>query len=213
MAITKDLTNAVFTRLTVIKKVDEPKGKGTKWLCKCDCKNETIVSTRNLNYGHTKSCGCLQRDSVRNTGYKNKTHGETDTRLHIIWMLMRHRCFKLSDLAYKDYGARGITVCDAWLDYIAFRNWAMENGYKNNLTIDRKNNNGNYEPSNCRWVTMKEQCNNRRSNILVKFNGKNQTLQQWSDETGIKHSTLLHRYHNNWNIEDLFKQINKKCLV
>ena len=206
-----DLTGKRFGRLTVVKKSNVPKGKGAKWDCICECGNMVIVKTGALNYGSTKSCGCLQKDIVRKTGYNNKVHGKSDSRLHIIWMQMRSRCESSKNNAYKYYGIRGIRVCEEWNDYITFENWALNNGYKKHLTIDRIDNDGNYEPSNCRWVTMQTQANNRRSTILITFNRKTQSLKQWSDEIGIKHGTLLNRYHRGYAIKKLLSTKHGGC--
>ena len=115
---------------------------------------------------------------------------------------MKQRCCDANSTYYKDYGGRGITICPEWLnDFQAFYNWAVANGYANNLTIDRKDVNGNYEPSNCRWVTQKEQQNNTRKNYLLKYNGKIQTLAQWAEETQIPYRTLWSRLKRHWTIE------------
>jgi hypothetical protein len=121
--------------------------------------------------------------------------GISHTRLYNIWLKLKAKCYRITDDHYKWYGGRGITVCDEWKnDFKAFYDWAMSNGYADDLTIDRIDNNGNYCPSNCRWVDMKTQCNNRRSNILVTVDGKTLNIQQWSELTGIKYHTLYMRY-------------------
>ena len=133
----------------------------------------------------------------------NKTHGIRNTRIYEIWKDMKKRCFNPNCAAYHLYGGRGIIVCEKWKDNVKdFYDWAMQNGYTDKLTLDRIDVNGNYEPSNCRWVTKKEQANNTRRNHQISYNGKTQTLQQWADELGISRVSLRHRicdYH--WSIE------------
>ena len=166
-----DLTNKKFTRLTVIKYVGKDKNKQRLWLCKCDCGKEKIVPTKYLRSGDTKSCGCLRSERSREFYSKlNKTHEMSKSRLFNIWQTMKQRCNDKNNYHYKDYGARGIKICDEWMNnFINFYNWSMTNGYNESLTIDRINNDGNYEPNNCRWATWKEQANNRRKRKCYKI--------------------------------------------
>ena len=129
-------------------------------------------------------------------------HGGTGTRLHNIWLSMRERCYRENHPYYGDYGGRGITICDEWDDFTKFRDWAIANGYADNLTIDRIDSNGNYEPLNCRWATMKEQQNNRRSNRIVYYKGLKYTLTELSEKAGINKTTLKERLNNGWSVED-----------
>ena len=125
---------------------------------------------------------------------KRFKHGMIHTRLYSIWHCMKVRCYIKSCLSYKNYGGRGIKICDEWKnDFISFYNWSLANGYKDNLTIDRIDVNGNYEPSNCRWVSKKEQDNNRRTNRFIEYNGIKKTIQQWAEEKGINTYTLRKR--------------------
>ena len=159
MGIVRDLTGQRFGRLTVLERAGS-KRSGATWLCICDCGETKIVESHNLVSGNTKSCGCYMRQRQSES---NKTHGRSGTRLHRIWKAMHTRCYNEKFFAFKHYGGRGIRICDEWLqDFPAFERWAVSHGYRDDLTIDRIDANGNYCPDNCRWVTMAEQNQNKR---------------------------------------------------
>lgn len=183
-----DLIGQKFGRLTVIEKIGarkKPCGKTIMiWKCKCDCGNITEASTNALRSGEKISCGCFRKDreikrtrtsdsQIRNvkdygTGEFMQIicteHGLSRTRLYNIWQAMKTRCYNKNHKFYKDYGGRGVKICDEWQhDFMSFRKWAINNGYKDGLTIDRIDVNGNYEPSNCRWATMSVQNKNKRT--------------------------------------------------
>lgn len=198
----KDLTGQRFGRWRVLE-LAERRVSGNRiavyWKCQCDCGTVKIIRGGNLKTGNSKSCGCINAE--RN--YTNNiSHGKRNTRLYRIWIGIKNRCTNTNDRAYPDYGGRGIKVCDEWLnDFMAFYNWSMDNGYGDNLTIDRIDNNGNYEPSNCRWTDVKTQCNNRRSNHLVTYKGRTQTVAEWEHELGFKKDILLCRFSLGWSVE------------
>ena len=154
-----------FGRLTAIKRVGKNSDNRSRWLCECECGNQIITNVSVLLNGDTKSCGCLQKERASNTRSKHKLTG---TKLYWIWVSMKQRCNNKDNKSYCNYGERGISVCKTWeSDFMNFYNWAIQNGYNENAThktctIDRINNDGDYEPSNCRWVDMKVQSNNRR---------------------------------------------------
>lgn len=196
MGAFKDLTGQKFGRLAVIERAESKNGF-TRWLCKCECGKETVVYSSTLINGHTKSCGCLRRDN-----HANLEHGMSHTRIHDIWCGINKRCDNPKSSVYKYYGGKGITICNEWRSFQSFYDWSMANGYNDDLTLDRIDPKGNYEPSNCRWVTMKEQCNNKANCHRLTYNGKTQTLSQWADEYEMKYSTLYNRViTNNWTIE------------
>lgn len=165
-----DLSGQRFGRLVALEKADRAKSGATMWLCKCDCGNIVSVQYSNLKRGATQSCGCLNQENRESRNYKHggSYRGKTD-RLYRVWRGMIGRCEDPKNNSYKHYGAKGVSVCGDWKDYKLFREWAVKTGYDPNAkrgecTLDRINPYGNYEPNNCRWVSMKIQSNNRRKN-------------------------------------------------
>lgn len=203
-----DLTSKRFGKLVALKRA-ENRGKETFWLCQCDCGNTKEINASRLKSGKTKSCGCYkseyERKIVNHTAF-NKTHGMSDTRLYRIYNKMKLRCYSKTNHAYKDYGGRGITICQEWLDdFMNFYNWAMKNGYEDNLSIDRIDNDKGYDPENCRWVSKKVQANNTRSTIFLTCNGETKSASEWSEITGIPRDTITSRKRNGWSDEQCIK--------
>lgn len=189
-----DLTGKRFGKLTVLEYVGEtPKTKSgfttSLWKCKCDCGKEKTISLNSINGKNgTKSCGCLR--------HAKKKHGMSHTRLHDIWTSMKKRCCNPNEAEYASYGGRGIRVCDEWTGEDGASNfirWALSHGYTDDLTIERIDVNGNYEPSNCCWIPRFEQAFNKQDTIRVTYNGKTKTLKEWAKETGINYYTLYNR--------------------
>lgn len=138
-----------------------------------------------------------------------KTHGLTKTRLHVTWSNMHARCSNPNNNRYKRYGGRGISVCAEWTGeqgFINFYNWSMKNGYSDDLTIDRKDNDGNYEPSNCCWATMEDQANNKSNNVMLEYNGEKMTIKQASIKFNIKRDILRERLRRGWDIKDALER-------
>lgn len=183
-----------FGRLTVIKE-DKKRRRERYFVCKCDCGTISPHSLSSLRR-NTRSCGCLTKEvaTIRST-----KHGQSRTRLYRVWCDMRKRCEDKKQPNYKDYGGRGISVCIEWQKYEAFYEWA-KNNYSPGLTIDRIDNNGNYEPLNCKWATRNEQSRNTRRNVLISFNGTTICLRDWATKLGISYNGLRRRI-NNWSVE------------
>lgn len=204
-----DLTGKKFGRLTVIERSENASDGKVAWLCQCDCGNRAIVRGGDLKQGRVKSCGCLVKEIMHAQKYGLK-HGGTGSKLYQAWVNMRQRTGNPNHKEYKNYGGRGIYVCDEWNDYENFKTWALENGYKDNLSIDRIDVNGNYCPENCRWADFETQQNNKRYNRFISHNGKTQTITQWSKETGISRNTLDSRLKSGWSIKDALTK--DKCI-
>lgn len=189
-----DLTGKRYGRLIVCN-IHETDGGDVYFDCRCDCGNSKVVRGQDLKRGSVRSCGCLRDDFVP----KNKTHGMSKTRLFKIWVGMRQRCENHNNPKYEIYGGRGIKVCSEWQEFEQFMKWSYENGYKDNLTIDRIDSDSNYEPSNCRWVDLKHQANNTRATIFLTYNGETKSASEWSDITGIPQNTITKRKRNGWD--------------
>ena len=196
-----DLTGQRFGRLIVLERAKNNKNGQVCWKCKCDCGNIKIVQSNHLRQGDTKSCGCLEKENLNKYAHQ-KTHGQSNTRLYNIWCKIKARCNNINSPDYKRYGGRGINICNEWLHFENFYNWSINNGYSENLSIDRINNNQGYNPENCRWITMFEQTGNKRNNHIIFYKEKEQTIAEFAREYNIEYSTLWARLCvYNWSIE------------
>lgn len=205
--MTYELKGQRFGKLTVLEKAGK-QGTSQLWLCRCDCGNLVKVRANGLVRMGRDSCGCETRKKISQARF---LHGETNSALYSVWRGMKKRCLVQTSIGYKNYGGRGIRICDEWKDdYLAFRNWALNNGYKQGLTIDRINNNGNYEPSNCRFTDYKKQANNRRSNRLLSVNGETKTIQEWADIMGVQRSLIANRKRMGWSDYDAVMRKTRK---
>lgn len=193
-----DLTGYIFGRLTVIER-GRTSNDRPGWMCMCVCGTLTTVETTKLKSGHTKSCGCLINEVLREL---HKTHGMSGTKVYRTWKSIRGRCYNKNNSEYFRYGARGIKVCKRW--------GIFENFYKDmgdpptpDHSIDRIDNNGNYEPSNCRWATPKDQSSNRRSSVFLTYKGETKTVCEWSKLLNILDLTLYSRVKRGWTDEEV----------
>ena len=197
-----NLLKQPFGHLLVIEDAGASSSGNSLWKCQCDCGNEVVVLGTNLRKGNTKSCGCTRKENLKKANIKRTKHGMFGTPLYCAWNNMKQRCFNTNSVLYKNYGGRGITVCEAWRDFVAFRDWALSSGYEEGLTIDRIDNNGDYTPENCRWTTYKEQLNNTRRTSMVKFEGKMCRVLDLAEEYNIPREILRDRLNkSNWSIE------------
>lgn len=188
-----DLTGMKFGRYTVISRNGSDSNGSAMWKCKCDCGNIRTVRGYILKKGQATSCGCVRNTHI---SISNK-------RLYGIWSNIKQRCTNSKSESYKDYGGRGISICEEWKNSSKkFVEWSLKNGYRDDLTIDRIDVNGNYEPSNCRWITNKEQQYNKRCNHRIYYNGEIKTVAEWSEKLGINSTTIITRLNRyGWSVE------------
>ena len=195
----KDLTGQKFGKLTVLERTGTSNSGKVLWLCECSCEEHKhiIASTSNLVTGNTKSCGCLVKESASKVGKANRVHGDTNARLYKIFQGMKDRCYNPNNKDYARYGGRGIKLCDEWKNnYIAFKEWAINNGYRGTLTIERKDFDQNYCPENCEWITMEQQQRNKSSNRVITYNGESMILIAWAERLGIPYKVLCARIND-----------------
>jgi hypothetical protein len=203
-----DILGQKFGKLTVLSFEGLKNRRNAKWMCKCDCGNYKSVSGSDLRSGNTISCGCfaIQRIKEVNTKHGNGRRSEHSPE-YIAWSGMKERCLNPNASAYEYYGQRGIKICDRWIN--SFENFLADMGVKPSTrhSLDRfpNNENGNYEPENCRWATKKQQANNVRDNIVVEYKGEFKTLSEWRDELGFNYGTVSSRLRNGYSVEVAFE--------
>lgn len=205
----KDLTGRRFSRWTVIERAPDHISSGgykfTAWKCRCDCGNEKVVLSNALISGRSESCGCLHAEHQADIARSNfKTHGSSKTRLYHIWAGMRKRCYDQSASNYSNYGGRGIKVCDEWNSgYGQFRDWALAHGYRDGLSIDRIDVDGDYTPDNCRWADRVLQANNRRTSVCYEYNGVTHTIAELARLYNLNYKSLWKKLHNGASLDSI----------
>jgi hypothetical protein len=192
----KDLTNMRFGKLLALEPIKKSYDTKYYWRCICDCGKEKIIMSSNLARGISTTCGC----GKIKLGEVTTKHGMTKTRIFKIWTGIRKRCNNPKCKSYKWYGGRGVKISDKWDNFIDFYN-DMKEGYADDLSLDRINPNGNYEPGNCRWATSKIQNRNRRNNNVITYNNKSKTLAEWAELSGNNYTVINYRIKNGWDIE------------
>lgn len=201
-----DLTGQRFGRLTVIG-LDDRNSKKTFWVCECECGGIKVARSDALLSGATKSCGCLKKEQDKINLGAPIIHNQSNSRIYHIWQHMKARCKNQNNPRYARYGGRGIKVCEEWENsFESFWEWSRTHGYEDDLTIDRINNDGNYEPSNCRWIPFADQSRNRSTNIKIKIGNVTKTLTEWCIIFDVDYRKTLSRYHRNpyIGIDELF---------
>lgn len=197
-----NLTGKRFGRLLIIAPASSVKGM-SKWCGLCDCGSTGVYYSKLLKRGDTKSCGCLRKELTKK--YKTK-HGKSGSATFNVWVHMKSRCLCKTNHKYKNYGGRGITICERWM---IFENFLEDMGEKPlGKTIDRIDNNKGYCKSNCRWATPSEQANNKTTTIRIKYKGRTLSLKQWSLELNIAYGTLMRRYKKNYSVNKLLTSIS-----
>lgn len=201
-----DLTDMVFGRLTVVERGENDSHGAARWVCKCECGTIKLIRGDKIRSGEIMSCGCYQselrksKERIEAISKANTKHGMSNTKLYYVYNNMMRRCYDINNHKYKNYGGRGISVCDEWRNNKElFFEWANASGYKEGLTIDRIDVNGIYCPENCRWADQKTQANNRTTNVFLTYNDESKTIAEWADILGIPAGTLWSRKHNGWD--------------
>lgn len=200
-----NLLNQKFNRLTVQEYSHTDKHHKKHYKCLCDCGKTVTVRADKLKNNHTKSCGCQKIESTSKLMKETKTiHGFSNTKIYQAYKNIKTRCYVESSIGFKNYGGRGIKMCEEWKnDFMSFYNWSINNGFKEGLEIDRIDVNKDYKPSNCRWVTRETQANNKRNTIYLTYNNEVKNLKQWSEDVGIPVRVLRSRYKEKWDTEKI----------
>lgn len=204
-----DIKNKTFGKLKAIERVRTDEHGRSLWRCKCNCGNEIIVFYGSLTSGHTKSCGCLKKSRIIET---HTTHGHTknntSSREYNTWMCMKSRCYNVNHEHYRYYGGRGIKVCDRWEN--SFESFLEDMGLcPRGYTLERIDNDGDYEPNNCKWATKNEQACNKRNNRWIEFNGEKNTLSEWARRLGMPVNALHYKLKKR-SIREVYEERGKR---
>lgn len=194
----ENLIGKTYGRLEVVS-FSHRTTKSSFWVCKCVCGKQKVIDAGNLKRSITKSCGCLHKEVFRRITTK---HGLSRTKEYFTWQEIRARCYRETHKLFKDYGGRGIKVCERWNDFENFLHDMGDAPSGHRISIDRVNNDGDYKPSNCRWATSVIQNNNKRTNVFVSVDGVLKTLAQWAIDFGINKQTVYSRIRRGWNYLD-----------
>ena len=209
-----DMSGERYGKLVVLTQAGI-QNKQMMWNCICDCGVRFVASGNSIRRGKTLSCGCVYKQSrpeIARKSIAKVKHGDSFERLYFVWNDIKSRCNNPNDISYKHYGARGIKVCEEWeKDYTAFKSWAILNGYNKNAkrgecSIDRIDVNGNYSPENCRWISSKEQCNNKTNTIFIEIGGIRKTTSEWAELTGLRRDLIYSRYKRGWKGEEIISK-------
>lgn len=206
---TSDMTGMRFGNAVVISREGVSSDRHYLWKCVCDCGKEFLARGSDLKRGRIISCGCVRE---RNLSFGiNRRHGMKKTRLYSIWRNAKTRCNNSHSPQYRNYGARGISFYEPWRDnFDIFASWAFDNGYSDNLELDRIDNEKGYSPDNCRWVTRTVNASNKRTNHLINFHGITHTIAEWSRITGVPAATIRSRLNKGLSIEEALSRKDNK---
>lgn len=209
MAKHNDLTGQKFGRLTVLREAGHPRSGIYLWECVCDCEAHThiILEGGKLKSGNTKSCGCLNREKIIKRNKENALYHPKNQKIFGRWVGMKDRCYNPNHKKFQYYGGKGIRICDEWLNnYSAFEDWSLNNGFSDELTIDRIDSDKDYSPDNCRWVTWEVQHNNTSRNKYLTYKGRTQSLSDWCKELGLNYGRTKARLNAcHWTVEEAFE--------
>lgn len=200
-----DMLGLKFGRFTVISESERGNKGVIRWLCKCECGKEKVVVGYALRSGKSLSCGCY-RDSI------SYSHGMFKTKMYTKWALMKNRCTNKNYTSYHNYGGRGITVCDEWMkSFHNFKNWSLKNGYSDDLQLDRRDNEKGYSPDNCRYVTVKQNGNNKRNTVLIEIDGITKPITEWAENSGVVRETIYGRLKRGITGKELITPPHQLC--
>ena len=198
-----DITGNRYGRLVVLREDGKTEHGDLRWLCKCDCGKTKTITGSKLKSGWTKSCGCLQKEKISKRMIK---HGLSNSRLYGIWENMKERCYRPSNNRYYRYGGRGIKICDEWLDFNNFAEWADKSGYKEGLSIERIDVDGDYEPKNCCWIPLKKQTQNRSNTVWIDYQDKRVCMSEFAREMGVSINVIKNRIRHGLSGDDMAKE-------